>query len=325
MIILFFGSCARALAEGNYSGLSSNSEGIITPLVALARNGTDDQKARAAHALWKVARDDDDKVAISQAGGITPLVALARDGTDEQKTYATGALRHLAVNADNNVSISRANVGTREKSKKLAGSGGEGGVEAKGARARARAKAEVTLKAKIAEAAEAEAEATKAEAEAETARLAAKAAAEAEAEAARAEARAEARTEAGAEARARLATAKAEAEAEVVAKVNADAKGGKKMGLAPPREARVAEEAPWLKRLRASGVKFKMDQLDEPYLPWEKAQAATNSHSEEHGVSAEAGAEARAYHYDAETPSDAVEAGSEQDDSTNSWKRFYQE
>ena len=88
---------------------------------------------------------------------------------------------------------------------------------------------------------------------------------------------------------------------------------------------RVAEEAPWLKRLRASGVKFKMDQLDEPYLPWEKAQAATNSHSEEHGVSAEAGAEARAYHYDAETPSDAVEAGSEQDDSTNSWKRFYQE
>ena len=310
VIILFFGSCARALAEGNYSGLSSNSEGIITPLVALARSGTDDQKARAALALWKVARDDDDKVAISQAGGITPLVALARDGTDEQKTYATGALRHLAVNADNNVSISRANVGTREKSKKLAGSGGEGGVEAKGARARARAKAEVTLKAKIAEAAEAEAEATKAEAEAETARLAAKAAAEAEAEA---------------EARARLATAKAEAEAEVVAKVNADAKGGKKMGLAPPREARVAEEAPWLKRLRASGVKFKMDQLDEPYLPWEKAQAATNSHSEEHGVSAEAGAEARAYHYDAETPSDAVEAGSEQDDSTNSWKRFYQE
>ena len=91
VMVLLFGSCARALIEGNhhYPGLSSESKGIA-PLVALAHNGTDEQKTHAAHALWSLARNDDDKVAISQAGGITPLMALARDGTDQQKTYATG-------------------------------------------------------------------------------------------------------------------------------------------------------------------------------------------------------------------------------------------
>ena len=130
VMVLLFGSCARALAEGNhhYSGLSSESEGIV-PLVALAHNGTDEQKAHAAHALWSLARNDDDKVAISQAGGITPLVALARDGTDQEKAYATGALRNLAANAETNATVSRAYVRARAKSK-MAGGGREGGVEA---------------------------------------------------------------------------------------------------------------------------------------------------------------------------------------------------
>ena len=99
---------------------------------------------------------------------------------------------------------------------------------------------------------------------------------------------------------------------------------GAKAKLAPPEEARVAEEA--LKRMRASGVM--MAQTDVPNHPRDKAHAASSSHlEEEHGLSTEAGTEARTYHYDGDTVNDAIEppAGSEQDDSTGSWKRFYQE
>ena len=71
-----------------------------------------------------------------------------------------------------------------------------------------------------------------------------------------------------------------------------------------------------------------MGQMDVPNLARDKAQAASSSHLEEaHGLSTEAGTEARTYHYDGDTVSDAIEApaGSVQDDSTGSWKRFYQE
>ena len=74
-----------------------------------------------------------------------------------------------------------------------------------------------------------------------------------------------------------------------------------------------------------------MGQMHVPNLPRDKAHAASSSHLEEehgqHGLSTEAGTEARTYHYDGDTASDAIEppAGSEQDDSTGSWKRFYQE
>ena len=308
VIILLLGSCARTSAEG--SRHHSDSAGV-TPLVALARNGTDEQKARAAHALWTLAFDNADNIAISQAGGIPALVALARDGTDQQKTYATMALRHLAANAENNASISRAYVRAREKSK-TARSGRVIGAEAKGARASA--KKEAMVKAKIAEVREA-----------------------------RAEARAESKAVAGlnqpgfseilAEAEGKAMPRSAAmpmprlAAAVVLARVQT---AGAKAKPAPRKEARmaeeVAEEAPWLKRLRASGVK--MGQTNVPNLPRDKAQAASSSHlEEEHGLSTEAGTEARTYHYDGDTVSDAIEppAGSEQDDSTGSWKRFYQE
>ena len=53
------------------------------PLVALARDGTDEQKGLAACALGNLASDsDDNQVAIAQAGGIMPLVALAHEGTE---------------------------------------------------------------------------------------------------------------------------------------------------------------------------------------------------------------------------------------------------
>ena len=305
VIILLLGSCARTLAEG--SRHHSDSAGV-TPLVALARNGTDEQKARAAHALWTLAFDNADNIAISQAGGIPALVALARDGTDQQKTYATMALRHLAANAENNASISRAYVRAREKSK-TARSGRVIGAEAKGARASAKKEAMV-IKAKIAEEAEA-----------------------------RAEARAAARAVAGlnqpgfseilaeAEGKAMPRSAAMPMPRLAAAVVLARVQTGAKAKLAPPKEARVVEEA--LKRLRASGVM--MGQMEVPNLPRDKAHAASSSHLEEehgqHGLSTEAGTEARTYHYDGGTASDAIEppAGSEQDDSTGSWKRFYQE
>ena len=300
VIILLLGSCARTLAEGSRHHFDSAG---VTPLVALAtpRNGTDEQKARAAHALWTLAFDNADNIAISQAGGIPALVALARDGTDQQKTYATMALRHLAANAENNASISRAYVRTREKSK-TARSGRVIGAEAKGARASAKKEAMV-IKAKIAEEAEARAEARA------VAGLNQPGFGEILAE-----------TEGKAMPRSAAMPMPRLAAAVVLARVQT----GAKAKLAPPKEARVVEEA--LKRLRASGVM--MGQMDVPNLPRDKAHAASSSHlEEEHGLSTEAGTEARTYHHDGDPVSDAIEppAGSEQDDSTGSWKRFYQE
>ena len=63
----------------------------IAPLVALALDGTDEQKTTAAGALRNLAANADNQLAISQAGGIAPLLALARDGTNEQKALAAGA------------------------------------------------------------------------------------------------------------------------------------------------------------------------------------------------------------------------------------------
>ena len=59
--------------------------GGIPPLVALVRDGTDEQKKHATGAMGFLASDDDNNIAIAKAGGIPSLVTLVRDGTDEQK------------------------------------------------------------------------------------------------------------------------------------------------------------------------------------------------------------------------------------------------
>ena len=71
----------------------------VTSLVALVRDGTDEQKANAADALQNLACNNDaNRVAIADAGGIAPLVALmVRDGTDEQKANAADALHRARV------------------------------------------------------------------------------------------------------------------------------------------------------------------------------------------------------------------------------------
>ena len=107
LILLVLGCCARVCAEGLNDEGTAPLVALLTPIVALARDGTDDEKTQAARKLSILARDDDNHVAIAAAGGIAPLAALAR-GTDEQETFAAAALAHLALSADNQVAITQA-------------------------------------------------------------------------------------------------------------------------------------------------------------------------------------------------------------------------
>jgi len=107
LILLVLGCCARVYAEGLNDEGTAPLVALLTPIVALARDGTDDEKTQAARKLSILARDDDNHVAIAAAGGIAPLAALAR-GTDEQETFAAAALAHLALSADNQVAITQA-------------------------------------------------------------------------------------------------------------------------------------------------------------------------------------------------------------------------
>ena len=88
-----------------------NTPVAIPPLVALVRDGTDDQKVSAASALRYLAWRPDNSEAIRRAGGIPPLVALVRDGNDDQKVSAADALRILARGSDNYVVLAIAKAG----------------------------------------------------------------------------------------------------------------------------------------------------------------------------------------------------------------------
>ena len=85
----------------------------VPTLVALARDGTDGEKERAAAALANLAHNADNQVAIAKVGGIAPLVALASGDTDGQKEEAAAGLRNLACNADNRVAIAKAGAASR--------------------------------------------------------------------------------------------------------------------------------------------------------------------------------------------------------------------
>ena len=77
--------------------------------MALVRDGIAEQKQFAAAALWALAANADNQIAIAQAGGIPPLVVLVRDGNDAQKSNAAGALQKLAEScADNETAIAQA-------------------------------------------------------------------------------------------------------------------------------------------------------------------------------------------------------------------------
>ena len=54
--------------------------GAVPPLVAMLRDGTAEEQAAAAEALWKLARNTANKKTIAAAGGIEALVKLTRKG-----------------------------------------------------------------------------------------------------------------------------------------------------------------------------------------------------------------------------------------------------
>jgi len=82
----------------------------ITQLVAVVRDGIDEQKQVAVRALESLLESyGNNTILIAKAGGIPPLVALIRDGTDRQKTDAVHLLRKLAYECgDNKVLIAQA-------------------------------------------------------------------------------------------------------------------------------------------------------------------------------------------------------------------------
>eukprot|EP00900_Chrysochromulina_parva_P018199 jgi/Chrpa1/26380/Chrysochromulina_OHIO_Genome00026851-RA len=71
--------------------------GALPPLVAMLGDGTAEERAAAAEALRKLARNKVNKGAIAAAGAIEPLVALVRDGDAQGKANAAGALWTMAA------------------------------------------------------------------------------------------------------------------------------------------------------------------------------------------------------------------------------------
>ena len=85
----------------------STSRDALCILVLMLRGSPDDVEASAL-ALWKLARNLENKVSIARAAAIPLLVALLENGTDVAKEKAAAALSHLATNVDNRVSITAA-------------------------------------------------------------------------------------------------------------------------------------------------------------------------------------------------------------------------
>jgi vacuolar protein 8 len=74
--------------------------GALPPLVAMLGDGTAEERAAAAEALGKLARNDANKAAMAAAGAVEALVALVRDGNCEGKAKAAAALGNLADGED---------------------------------------------------------------------------------------------------------------------------------------------------------------------------------------------------------------------------------
>ena len=104
----------KAGGVGGVLLLSEHVAGLLSQvpmLVAELQSGCDDAKENAAAALWSLAINADNKVAIAKVDGalaaLAALVALLCDGSAVGKENAAGALQNLAVNADNQVAIAK--------------------------------------------------------------------------------------------------------------------------------------------------------------------------------------------------------------------------
>ena len=71
--------------------------GALPPLVAMLGDGTAEERAAAAEALGKLARNEANKAAMAAAGAVEALVALVRDGDAQGKANAAGALWTMAA------------------------------------------------------------------------------------------------------------------------------------------------------------------------------------------------------------------------------------
>ena len=79
-----------------------NEAGGIVPLVRLVESGNPEGKEKAAAAIWHLALDNNNQVALAACGAIKHLVSLLADGTTQAKRYSSQALTRLAMgNPDN--------------------------------------------------------------------------------------------------------------------------------------------------------------------------------------------------------------------------------
>jgi hypothetical protein len=82
--------------------------GGIMPLVLLLSSGNTQARENAAGALWHMALDPLNQLAIAKANGIAPLVTILDDGTRAAHKHASDALARLAINnADNQAQIAK--------------------------------------------------------------------------------------------------------------------------------------------------------------------------------------------------------------------------
>jgi hypothetical protein len=100
--------CEAELRDLGYTRaelLGADEQGPIAVLVVQLRDGTEREKCDAAFALWGLAANAANDVAIAAAGAFPLLIALLREGTVEGKSNAASALGNLAVDAANQVTI----------------------------------------------------------------------------------------------------------------------------------------------------------------------------------------------------------------------------
>ena len=86
--------------------------GGIPPLIKLADVGTPGGREKAGAALWHLALNADNQVAIASNSGINPLVKMLAEGTPQAQKHASDALTRLAIdNPENQSQIAKKLVG----------------------------------------------------------------------------------------------------------------------------------------------------------------------------------------------------------------------
>eukprot|EP01052_Picozoa_sp_SAG31_P030161 SAG31_NODE_3070_length_4721_cov_2.214626_2_plen_306_part_01 len=102
------GALWNAASPSRPSAASNVSPASITQTVRQLANGDSTSKENAAAALKRLAFNNDNQVAIAEAGAVAPLVRLLTEGSAGAQEQAAMALHNLAANNDNQVAIVQA-------------------------------------------------------------------------------------------------------------------------------------------------------------------------------------------------------------------------